>query len=291
MPRRGTGAPAGYGCPGGEFEGDRRETMRLASIASGSSGNCIYIGSDSHHVLVDTGIGRKRVEEGLAALDLSPADLDGILITHEHSDHISGLGVLSRRYQIPIYGTAATLERVQATRSLGEFPPGLFHSIEAGETFCLGDLEIHSFSVDHDAADPVAYRVNCGEKSMAVVTDLGEYHPETLEELQDLDALLLEANHDLRMLQAGPYPYYLKQRVMGRKGHLSNDTAGHLLAEIWQPRLEHVLLGHLSKENNYAELAYETVRLELLTGDCGCGRQDICLSVAPRASCSETIQI
>lgn len=265
--------------------------MRLASIASGSSGNCIYIGSENHHLLVDVGIGRKRVEEGLAALELSPADLDGILITHEHSDHVNGLGVLSRRYEVPIYGTAATLKRIQENRSLGAFPGGLFRPIQAGEVFRLGDLEIHPFSVDHDAADPVAYRVDGEKKSMAVVTDLGEYHPETLEELRNLDALLLEANHDLRMLQAGPYPYYLKQRVMGKKGHLSNDAAGRLLTEIWQPRLEHVLLGHLSKENNYAELAYETVRMELLMGDCGCGKDDICLAVAPRAACSDTIQI
>ena len=265
--------------------------MRLASIASGSSGNCIYIGSDRHHVLVDAGIGRKRVEEGLAALDLSPADLDGILITHEHSDHISGLGVLSRRYEIPIYGTAATLERIRETKSLGAFPGDLFHPVEAGSAFSLGDLEIQSFPVEHDAADPVAYRVDCGEASMAVVTDLGEYQPEILEHLRDLDALLLEANHDLRMLQAGPYPYYLKQRVMGKQGHLSNDAAGQLLAEIWQPRLEHVLLGHLSKENNYAELAYETVRMELLMGDCGCGKHDVCLAVAPRTARSETIEV
>ncbi len=265
--------------------------MRLASIASGSSGNCIYIGSENHHVLVDVGIGRKRVEEGLAALDLTPADLDGILLTHEHSDHISGLGVLSRRYEIPIYGTAATLERVQEAKSLGAFPGELFHPVEAGSAFRLGDLEIHPFPVEHDAADPVAYRVDWEDKSVAVVTDLGEYQPETLEHLGELDALLLEANHDLRMLQVGPYPYYLKQRVMGKKGHLSNDAAGQLLAEIWQPRLEHVLLGHLSKENNYAELAYETVRTELLLGEGGCGKHDVRLAVAPRAARSETIEI
>lgn len=265
--------------------------MRLVSLASGSSGNCIYIGSDEHHILIDTGIGRKRVEEGLAALELSPADLDGVLITHEHSDHISGLGVLARKYEIPIYGTAGTLERVRQVKSLGAFPGDLFHSIRPGEALSFGDLDIHPFSVDHDAADPVAYRVDCKEKSVAVVTDLGEYHPETVEWLADLDALLLEANHDVRMLQVGPYPYYLKQRVMGKQGHLSNESAGRLLAEIWQPRLGHVLLGHLSKENNYAELAYETVRMELVMGDCGCGKNDVCLAVAPRSGRSDTVQI
>ncbi|WP_434311430.1 MBL fold metallo-hydrolase [Hominifimenecus sp. rT4P-3] len=265
--------------------------MRLVSLASGSSGNCIYIGSENHHILIDTGIGRKRVEEGLAALELSPADLEGVLVTHEHSDHVSGLGVLARKYEIPIYGTAGTLERIQQIKSLGAFPGDLFHSICAGETFCLGDLEIQSFSVDHDAADPVAYRVNCGGKSVAVVTDLGEYHPATVAFMADLDALLLEANHDVRMLQVGPYPYYLKQRVMGKQGHLSNETAGRLLAEVWQPRLRYVLLGHLSKENNYAELAYETVRMELLMGECGCKKDDVSLAVAPRSGRSNTVQI
>ena len=265
--------------------------MRLVSLSSGSSGNCIYIGSESHHILVDTGIPRKRVEEGLAALDLLPSDLNGILITHEHTDHTIGLGVLARKYEVPVYGTPGTLRMVRQTRALGEFPDGLFHEIQAEQNFALGDLEIYPFSVAHDAAEPVAYRVRCGEKAVGVVTDLGEYTEDTVAALQNLDAILLEANHDVRMLQAGPYPYYLKQRVLGRRGHLSNENAGRLLGAVLHGGMKSILLGHLSKENNYAELAYETVRMEITMGEGGFCGDDFSIAVAPRTGSSDIIYV
>ena len=255
--------------------------MRLASIASGSSGNCIYIGSEQNHILIDDGISGRRVEEGLRTLELTPRDLTGVLITHEHADHVKGLGVLSRRYELPLYATEGTIQKIRSDRTLGEFPEGLFHVIEKEEDFTLGDLTVHPFAVPHDAADPVAYRVTCGQKRTAVVTDLGQFDERIVSELQDLDAVLVEANHDVRMLQVGPYPYPLKTRILGERGHICNEAAGQLLSRILHDKLKAVLLGHLSKENNYPELALETVKTEITMGESPYQASDFPIHVAP----------
>lgn len=265
--------------------------MRMVSIASGSSGNCIYIGSDNTHILVDAGISNKRIQQGLNEIGLTGSDMEGILITHEHSDHIKGLGVLSRKYQIPIYGTKETLEQIACAGSLGKFDQGLLTPISPDREFLLGDLTVKPFKIDHDAANPVAYRVQKGEKSVAVATDMGHYDPYIIEHLQGLDALLLESNHDVRMLETGPYPYYLKRRILGDHGHLSNENAGRLLSYILHDKLKKILLGHLSKENNYEELAYETVKTEIDEGDCPYGSSDFSIAVAGRDCMSEIIYV
>lgn len=265
--------------------------MRICSIASGSSGNCIYAGSEDTHLLVDTGISKKRIEEGLKQLEIKGEELDGILITHEHSDHIQGLGVFSRKYEIPIYATRGTIEGIQSYKSLGAMPEGLLHEISEDHPFWLGDIQVHPFAISHDARQPCGYRMECGEKRVAVATDLGMYDAYTVEQLKDLDAVLLEANHDIHMLEVGPYPYPLKQRVMGDRGHLSNELSGRLLCDILHDNLKGVLLGHLSKENNYAELAYETVKLEITYGDVPYKGEDIPLQVAHRERISEIINV
>ncbi|MCD8078006.1 MAG: MBL fold metallo-hydrolase [Lachnospiraceae bacterium] len=263
--------------------------MRLASIASGSSGNCIYIGSDNHHLLIDDGIPGKRVTEALHALDVKPEELEGVLVTHEHRDHVGGLGVLSRKYHLPIYGTEATLAEIQHDEKLGKIPEELFHPIEKEADFQLGDLTVHPFAISHDAVDPVAYRVVCGEKRTAVVTDLGEYDERIIGELQELDTVLIEANHDVRMLQVGPYPYPLKQRILSDRGHMCNEAAGQLLTHILHDRMRAVFLGHLSKENNYPELALETVKMEISLGDCPYRASDFPIQVAPRTQMSSCV--
>ena len=265
--------------------------MRLCSIASGSSGNCIYAGSDSTHILVDTGISRKRIEEGLCTLGIKGDELAGILITHEHSDHIQGLGVFSRKYGIPIFGTPGTLQSIRQCRSLGVMPDGLFHEIHVDESFEIGDLGVHPFKISHDANEPCGFRIENGGKAVAVATDLGIYDDYTVDRLRNLDGILLEANHDIHMLEVGPYPYPLKQRVRGDRGHLSNELSGRLLCDILHDNLQFAILGHLSKENNYAELAYETVKLEVSLGDNPYKGDDIRLLVAKRDQVSEIMSI
>lgn len=265
--------------------------MKICSIASGSSGNCIYVGSQQSSILIDAGISGKRIEVGLNSIDMTTKDVNGILVTHEHSDHIQGLGVLARRYGIPIYGTKGTLEAVSQSSSIGKIPDGLFHEINADEDFTVGDLEVSPFSISHDAAQPVGYRVHKGDKSVAVATDLGHYDDYIVEKLQGLDVLLLESNHDVNMLQVGRYPYYLKRRILGDRGHLSNETAGQLLCSLLHDDMKAILLGHLSQENNYEALAYETVCAEVTMGENPYKSKDFKITVAHRNQPSELIAV
>lgn len=265
--------------------------MRLCSIASGSSGNCIYMGDSRTHLLVDTGISKKRIEEGLCRVGIKGEEIAGILVTHEHSDHIQGLGVFSRRYEVPIYATRGTIEGIRRCKSLGTIPEDLFCEIREEESFTIGSLEIYPFPISHDAREPVGYRAGNAGKSVAVATDLGTYDEKTVRYLSGLDAVVLEANHDTHMLEVGPYPYHLKQRVLGERGHLSNEVSGRLLCDILHRDLKQVVLGHLSKENNYEELAYETVKLEVTMGENPYKGDEIPLMVAKRDEISPTIEV
>lgn len=265
--------------------------MRLCSIASGSGGNCIYAGSDHTHLLVDTGISKKRIEQGLNTLDVKGEELNGILITHEHIDHIQGLGVFSRKYEIPIYATHGTIEGIKNCKSLGKMPEGLLHEIKVDQSLKLGDLTVHPFAISHDANEPSGYRIEQGDRSVAVATDIGIYDEYTVENLKNVNALVLEANHDIHMLEVGPYPYPLKRRVMGDKGHLSNELSGRLLCDILHDDLKQVVLGHLSKENNYPELAYETVKLEVTLGNNPYKGEEIPMMVAKRDEVSDIITV
>lgn len=241
--------------------------MELCSIASGSSGNCIYMGTEHRHILIDAGISGKRIEEGLNGLGLKTSEMQGILVTHEHIDHVAGLGVLARRYGIPIYATAGTIAAVRQMSSVGKIDEQLFRVIEAEKAFFVGDMKIEPIAISHDAAEPVAYQIGHGKKRAAVITDLGFYDAQIVKKLQKIDALVLEANHDVRMLELGPYPYSLKQRILSNRGHLSNENCGRLLGELLHDHFKAVVLAHLSKENNYPQLAYETVRVEVDMGE------------------------
>lgn len=265
--------------------------MDFCSIASGSSGNCIYVGSDRASVLVDTGISAKRIQEGLRSIDRKPEDISGILITHEHSDHIQGLGVVSRKYHIPIYATPATIRQIKRYSALGNIDPELFHEIHAGEAFEMKDLKVKPFHISHDAADPVGYRLEHDGKSVAVATDMGCYDDALVDTLKDLDAVLVESNHDVNMLQVGRYPYPLKMRIMSEKGHLSNDACGILLRQILNDHMKAVFLGHLSKENNYAALAYATVAGKISEDGSPYRADDFDISVAERDHVSRFVEV
>lgn len=264
--------------------------MKLYSIASGSSGNCICVGHGDTHILVDAGISKKRIEEGLYEKDINPKDLNGIFVTHEHSDHISGLGVLSRKYHIPIYGTRETLDYIKFQCSnisgckgtLGNIEPELFHEIEPDSDIEFGDIVIKPFEIYHDAVHPVGYRVEAGDKKVAVATDMGHFDEYIISKLKDLDAILIESNHDIRMLETGPYPYPLKRRILGDKGHLCNEMCGKLLDNILNDKMKCISLGHLSHENNYPYLAYESVRSEINLSDSQFKADDFYMEVAKR---------
>ncbi len=265
--------------------------MEIASICSGSSGNCILVKSGDTNILVDVGISNKRIEEGLDFFDTLPNEIDAILITHEHSDHIKGLGVYLRAHPTSVYATKETIDNILNSSSTGEVDEELFEEIDADETFFVGDFKINSISTSHDASDSVCYRFEDGDKCCAVVTDLGTYEDSLVEKLQDLDAILVEANHDLKMLEVGPYPYPLKMRIWSDEGHLSNEACGQLLSEIISDKMQYIILGHLSKDNNYPELAFETVRNELMFNDIDLNEMEIEIKVASRdcPSCNITI--
>ena len=244
----------------GKFRGAQ---MKLSSISSSSKGNCILVENNNSSILVDVGISRKKAEEGLEFFGKKPENIDGIVITHEHSDHIKGLGVFLRKYQVPVYATEDTINCILNNKTVGKVDSDLFNVIKPDRDFSIKDIELLPLHISHDAADPVCYRFFEKEKSCAVVTDLGEYDDKLVSSLQNLDAVLIESNHDVNMLQTGPYPYSLKQRIWGNKGHLSNEACGRLLNRLLSDRLKHILLGHLSEENNYPELAYQAVRNEI----------------------------
>lgn len=255
--------------------------MKLCSIASGSSGNCIYVGHASTHLLIDAGISGKKIEQGLLAVGVEPESLSGLLVTHEHSDHIQGIGVLARKYKIPIYGTVETFCAMKKGKTnIGKIDDALFQSIIPEESFSIGEIAVTPFSVSHDAANPVAYSFEAEGHKIGMATDLGIYTEKTVNHLKNSELLYLESNHDENMLMVGAYPYYLKQRILGEHGHLSNDMAAELLCTLYHEKLQHVILAHLSKENNYPELAYETVRAELILK---AGKENLPkLMVAPR---------
>lgn len=263
--------------------------MRLCSISSGSEGNCIFISGEKGKILVDAGISGKRVEEGLKGIGVSPEELDGIFITHEHLDHIKGVGILARRYQLPLYGTVETMHAMLRTKNIGKISEELIHLVEPDKVVKVKDIIVNPFSIYHDASNPVAYTFQSGEQKIGLATDLGSYDDYTIHNLEGSDILFLEANHDVNMLQVGPYPYLLKQRILGARGHLSNGNSAKLLCQLLSQKLKHVILAHLSKDNNYPDLAYETVKCELAEHGVEC--QGNFLSVANYGTPSSMFEI
>ncbi|MDE7210900.1 MAG: MBL fold metallo-hydrolase [Lachnospiraceae bacterium] len=239
--------------------------MRLCSIASGSSGNCIYIGEKNTHVLVDTGISAKRIEEGLRSISVLPEELSAIFITHEHTDHVQGLWAFEKKHKVPVYATERTLDAYMNSKKEPGFLAERLCVVTYDKEITVGDFRVRPFRISHDAVRPVSYTF-CGEKEkIGVATDLGCFDEYTMDALKGCGLLYLESNHDENMLLVGKYPYALKQRVLGRMGHLSNDAAAELAGMLVHEGLKYIVLGHLSKENNYPELAYETMRQKILS--------------------------
>lgn len=265
--------------------------MKLTSIASGSSGNCIFVSSKECRLLVDTGISGKRIEQGLLSLGEHADDLDGILITHEHIDHINGLGVMMRKYHLPVFATSGTIDCILQTGKLGKMDRSLFYAVTPDQPFQIKDLVIDPSSTWHDAKDPVCYSFYQDNIKASVATDLGNFDDYLVEKLAESDILFVEANHDIKMLEVGRYPYPLKQRILGSKGHLSNERSGQLISRLMNDKLKQIFLGHLSKDNNYPELAYETVKLELTLHNIDLKERNIHMEVAKRDTLSTLCQV
>ena len=231
--------------------------LRFCSLASGSSGNCYLVQTDSTAVVVDAGISGKKVQQGLEQAGASNT-VSGLLITHEHVDHVKSVSVLAKRLpQMAVYATRGTWDNMEHT-----VPEGQRRILSEGENFTIGDLEIQVFALSHDAAQPVGYSFSHEDKQITIVTDTGCYSEEILKQAQQADVLVLEANHDVDMLRIGKYPWFLKQRVLSDYGHLSNEAAGRCLVELLKrsEKQRRVFLAHLSRENNFPEMAYQTVK-------------------------------
>ena len=223
--------------------------VKICVLASSSSGNSAFIATDRARILVDAGLSRRETLRRLAAIGESEENLDAILITHEHSDHIAGLITLARRAGVPVYMTSLTAAAIP----WGEYTPQL-ECFQAGAGFTIGDIEVDSFTIPHDACDPVGFCFRTQGLKFGIVTDLG-YMPDSIKvHLRASDLLLLESNHDLDMLKVGPYPWSVKQRVMGRKGHLSNDVVSDFIRDDLDARVSTLVLGHLSEYNNHPEI-------------------------------------
>lgn len=268
--------------------------MRLVSLSSGSRGNSILVSSEKTQLLIDCGISAKKITESLKMLGTDMESIDAVLVTHEHGDHIKGLKRLMSAYNIPVYATEGTLRALPAVFGDEYFNYAgrrLMEPVRADFAVSVGDIDIFPYAVYHDAAEPCGFRFECGADGThaAVITDCGHYDDYIADHLTDLDALILEANHDLAMLSSGPYPVMLKRRILSMRGHMSNNDAGDLLSRIFVPGLKDVVLAHLSMENNTHEKALSTVaqRLASKRGEEAAGL--VRLSVAPQDGFSKIV--
>ncbi|MCM1149431.1 MAG: MBL fold metallo-hydrolase [Butyricicoccus sp.] len=246
--------------------------MILTTFASGSTGNCALVSSSGGNILIDAGISMKRIRENLSRSGLAPEDLAGILMTHEHSDHISGLAMLTKHHSVPVYapGTLAG--------NLRRAVPGVENCLrvfEAGRPFELGGMTVTAFHTSHDTDESVGYRIEYG-CALGFATDMGCVTDEVENALLGCGAVLIEANHDRGMLARGPYPPHLKHRILSPWGHLSNDDCARLAVKLADAGAKYIVLGHLSRENNTPERAYDTVRAAL-------GGREVYLAAAPMA--------
>ena len=254
--------------------------LSFCSLASGSSGNCQYVESNTTRLLVDAGMSGKYIKTSLETIGVHIESINGILITHEHADHISGLGVLMRKFKLPLYVTEKTWDAVKT--KVGDVNPELLHIYETIDDIMIGDIRVRGTRITHDAVDPLCYTFMNETSKIGIATDLGAISDEVIEQFKDCDLLMIESNHDIEMLKVGPYPMYLKRRILSEHGHLSNEDAGYIAREIVNfGKAKNILLAHLSKENNFPDLAYETVRGILEAEDIIVGR-DIHLDMTYR---------
>ncbi|WP_077329764.1 MBL fold metallo-hydrolase [Virgibacillus siamensis] len=232
-------------------------TLRFSVLASGSTGNAFYIESEQEKLLIDAGLSGKQMDRLFGEIQVNPAELSGILVTHEHSDHIKGLGIFARKYNLPIYANKKTWNAME--NSIGSISPDQKFTFETGEVQTFHDMDIESFGVSHDAAEPMFFTFHHDRKKVALVTDLGYVSERIKKTVEDADAYIFEANHDVSMLRMGRYPWNVKRRILGDSGHVSNEDCGLALGDIISNRTKRIYLAHLSQDNNMKDLARMSV--------------------------------
>jgi len=238
--------------------------MTVTTLASGSSGNCTLVSEGDTHILVDAGISCRRIVNCLRELEIAPEQLSGICITHEHTDHICGLTTLTKKYRVPIYTTGGTGRQLCYRIA---FIEDLIHDFQPGACFQVGGLTVESFATLHDTAQPCGFALSNGSRKAAVVTDLGVVTDEVMDGIQGANLLVVEANHDIEAVKSGPYPYYLKQRILGEWGHLCNEAGAALARSAAQSGAHTVVLAHLSAENNTPAMARNAAQAALAGWD------------------------
>lgn len=262
-------------------------SLSIAPLYSSSSGNSTYIGSDKTGILIDVGCTGKNIFSALEQIGVDPRFIKGILVTHEHSDHIKGVGIVSRKYDIPVYTNCVTWQAME--KKIGEISLKNHRVIDENDFF-IDDLCISPIPLSHDAADPMGYCISCQGKKISILTDTGRITKPMIQKAAGSQIVLLEANHDVSMLKCSRYPYELKRRILSTNGHLSNEDCACCAIELAKSGVKGILLGHLSKENNFEELAYNTVAEALMREGFFPGR-DIALATTKKYEVTRLITI
>ena len=261
--------------------------LNFCSLYSGSSGNSLLVETENTKLLIDAGVSSKKIETALQDIHIEPSSIDGILVTHEHTDHVQGLGTISKKFDLPVFVNQETLDAM--TKQKDKIASKNIKTFKVADKFTIGDLEIKPFSIPHDAANPCGFNIWKENKKISIATDIGQMTNSILKELEESLFILLEANYDPNVLRCSSYPFPLKNRIAGPTGHLSNEMAGKTISHLLKSGLKNAMLGHLSKESNFPELAYQTVIDELISSHYD--ENKLNLSVASRNLHSKLITI
>lgn len=261
--------------------------LKFCSLYSGSTGNSLFVQNNNTKVLIDAGVSGKKIVEALDSIDVNPNEIDAILVTHEHSDHVQSVGTFSKKFNIPVYANSKTWSKIP--KEVQKISKENIFTFKTSEDFVVGDLVIHPFKTPHDAIESCGFNIFDGKTKISIATDLGHVTPEIQNCLKGSKFALLESNYEPEVLRICSYPSLLKSRIAGPNGHLSNNVAGQLISDLIESGLATVMLGHLSKESNFPEMAYETVLSELEKKNFKRGTID--LSVASRFEPSKLIEI
>ena len=261
--------------------------FNFCSLYSGSSGNSLFVETEHTKLLIDAGVSSKKIETALDNLQIDPNSIDGILITHEHLDHVRGLGTFAKKFNVPVFVNNKTLDSMPEQKD--KLRQNTINNFVVGDNFAINDLIIKSFKIPHDAANPCGFLISKNDKSIGIATDIGHMTNSIIKELEPSDFVLLESNYEPEVLRYSPYPYNLKLRIAGPNGHLPNEEAGKAISCLLKSNLKQAMLGHLSKENNFPELAYKSVVEELIANNYN--ENSLSLSVASRDVPGKIIKI